>query len=232
MKKFLYLLPLMLALTCTSSRPWAAYNTAEIRSKWEDQIAAFDVLNQRGLPKDPILFYGSSSIRMWNSIEADLSPMSVVKRGYGGASLHDAAYYAKRVLSPIPYKALAIFVANDIWGTPQDKSPAEIEKFLHYIVTTSRKQRPQAPIFLVEVTHVPARAHLMKEWDAANARIKAYAERYEDVHFIPTRDLYVTPEGSIRNDLFLGDQLHQNAAGYSVWTDRIKTFLQATLSGA
>lgn len=232
MKKTFALLTLfILLLTSCGKKPWSAYDVADIKARWASEIAAFDALNQEALPDNPILFYGSSSIRLWKNIEEDLAPLPVVKRGYGGASLHDATYYAKRVLQPISYSALVVFIANDIWGRPSDKSPEEIEKLMDYIVRTSQKHRPEAPVFIVEITQTPARAHLVKELEAANAQLEAYAKRHDQVHFIPTKDLYMDADGQMKPELFMPDQLHQNAAGYAVWSGRIKAFLQTVLIG-
>lgn len=219
---------LSIFLGCTPP-PYADYDLKDIRQRWGDQIKAFDALNKADLPKDPILFYGSSSIRLWKNIQTDLAPLSVARRGYGGASLHDASYYAKRVLRPIDYRALVLFIGNDIWGNEFDKSPAEMRKLMEYIVGVSRKHRPNAEIFLIEITHVPARAHLMAEWDAANEMLEELAKANDDVHFIPTKDLYVRPDGTIRAELFQEDNIHQNDQGYELWKVRIKRELMRVL---
>jgi hypothetical protein len=219
---------LLIFVGCTPP-PYADYDLKDIRQRWSTEIKAFDALNKAGLPKDPILFYGSSSIRLWENIQTDLTPLSVVRRGYGGASLHDASYFAKRVLYPIDYRALVLFIGNDIWGNEFDKTPAEMRKLMKYIIGVSRKHRPNAEIFLIEVTHVPARAHLMAEWDAANEMLKELAKSNDDLHFIRTKDLYVKPNGEIRAELFRDDDIHQNDQGYELWKVRIKRELLRVL---
>ena len=36
-----------------------------------------------------VLFFGSSSIRLWKSLAEDMAPLKVVNRGYGGAMMRD-----------------------------------------------------------------------------------------------------------------------------------------------
>ena len=218
MLKFIPFAFVLLTACATFSRS----ERAAMDELWGKDIAAFDELNKGFLPEQAILFYGSSSIRLWDNIETDMAPFPVVRRGYGGASLHDAAYFARRVLTPIDYRALVLFVGNDIWGNEYDKTPEEMEFLADKIVRTSRRHEKSAPVFFIEVTHVPARAHLIKEWDAANAKLKAYADEHDFVHFIPTRDLYIKENGQIREDLFREDNIHQNEAGYAIWKERIK----------
>lgn len=222
MFRFLGLACLLGVLGCA---PYHRYDTKDIRARWSEDIAAFDRQSRLDLPADPVLFYGSSSIRMWKTMDLDLAPIPTVNRGYGGASLHDAAYFARRVLRPIEYRALALFVANDIYGNEYDKTPEEIVDLIRYVVHVSHRHRPDAPVFLIEITQTPARRHLVAEWDAANAALKAYADTRDYVHFIPTRDLFMTAGEETRPELFLADGLHQNADGYALWSRRIKDYL-------
>lgn len=219
---------LLLGMSCAA--PLGLYDKAEMEDLWGEDIRRFDQLNRDNPPpRDAILFYGSSSIRLWNDIEEDMAPYPVVRRGYGGASLHDAAYFARRVLHPIDYSALVLFIGNDIWGKPTDKHPAEMQRLTEMIVKVSRRHRPEAPIFLIEVTHIPARAQLIKEWDAANRRLRRYADSQQDIFYIPMRDIYLDEQNQVREELFIEDQIHQNEQGYALWTGRIKEGLKAVL---
>lgn len=59
---------------------------------WEYDISVFDQLNEtEEYPDDAILFAGRSSIRLWDNIEKDMAPYTVIQRGYGGAAYADLA---------------------------------------------------------------------------------------------------------------------------------------------
>lgn len=229
MKNIMLFVPLIWLLHCSPALPWRKYDVNDMRQRWESDMKKFDRMSRKEMPEEAILFYGSSSIRLWKDIESDMAPYPTIRRGYGGAALHDAAYYAKRVLSPIDYRALVIFVGNDIWGTAADKSPAEMVDLMDLIVSTSRRHRPVAPVFLVEVTHIPARDHLVEEINAANDALADYAERHANVYFIPTRDIYLDDKGKVRRDYFRDDDIHQNEDGYRAWKNRIKTEIKQVL---
>lgn len=203
------------------------YNVKDIKERWDADIAAFDALNNAGLPDEPVLFYGSSSFRLWESLAVDMAPLAVVNRGFGGATLHDGAFYAKRVLAPVDYQALVLFFANDIYGNKNDKTPEEMEVLVDHIVKTSQKLRPEAVIYLLEITQTPMRKNLIAEWDAANAMLAQYAQQHDAVVFIPTRDLFVTAEETTKPSLFRGDGLHLNAEGYDLWRERVRQYLFA-----
>ena len=118
---------LILAASMFACSPLGKYrNLPEVKS-WENDIKNFEQLdNTEKYQDDAILFAGSSSIRLWTTLEKDMAPYHVIQRGYGGAKLSDFAVYARRIFDPHPCKAIVIFVANDITGTEQDKTPEEV----------------------------------------------------------------------------------------------------------
>jgi len=61
-------------------------------------------------------------------LDNDMAPYSVIQRGYGGAKLSDFAVYADRIFAPHKCSALVMFVANDIYGGDDDKTPEEVKK--------------------------------------------------------------------------------------------------------
>ena len=210
--------------------PLRKYDSSAIVAQWEDDIQAFERLDRAATyPDSAILFAGSSSIRLWDAIAEDMAPYPVIQRGYGGAALHDFAYYTPRILYPHHYRALVLFVGNDIWGNEDDKSPEEMVNLFRYIVKKSQRHQPSAPVFIVEVTHVPKREHLVETIQQANDAIRLASEQWENVHFIPTHDLYLTTDQKIDKSLFRDDDIHQNEIGYAQWTERLKEYIKRGL---
>ena len=75
------LLPLV-ALDPSAFAPWQ-----KDVDRFAESIDVFDALNQANeYPDDSILFVGSSSIRLWETIAEDMAPYPVIRRGYGGRS--------------------------------------------------------------------------------------------------------------------------------------------------
>ncbi|MCK5694405.1 MAG: hypothetical protein KAI08_16185 [Bacteroidales bacterium] len=198
----------------------------EIR-KWEKVIARFDSLNLVELSDvHTLLVTGSSSVRIWDSIHTDLAPFQVMQRGYGGAKLSDFNYYADRIIKTQQFKAIVIFVANDIAGVESDKAPKEVKRLFKDLVKQVRKRNPGTPVCWIEVTPTPKRWHVSKQIREASDFIEAYCSKQDDLHFISTFDQYTTPEGLPDSTLFRKDMLHLNRDGYLLWTDIIKTSLE------
>ena len=194
--------------------------------QWEAEIARFDSLNLlEDVHAGTLLVTGSSSVRLWDSIQSDLAPYRVIQRGYGVAKLTDFNYYSERIIKPGPYKAIVIFVANDISGVESDKSPREVRELFRELVKTLRRRNPGTPIFWVETTPTPSRWQVSPQARQANELIARYCNKNADLHFIATHDRYLNPLGIPDSAFFRQDMLHLNRKGYRQWSDIIKSSL-------
>ncbi len=204
-------------------------NLPEVKS-WESSIARFDSLNRHeSYPSDAIMFAGSSSIRLWKSLEEDMEPYSVIQRGYGGAKLTDFAVYANRIFSISELKAAVIFVANDISGSVDDKSPDEVRKLFLIVLKIFRKAHPDTPFFWIQITPTPSRWKVWPEILAANELIKKECEKRKNTYFIQTDYAFLDANGEPNKKYFLSDRLHLNNEGYRVWKEIIKEKLDEVL---
>src|SRR5688500_17320352 len=94
------LLPLLLALLCacastapspqvaaaSATTPAAVAPAATDSSRWELDIQAFEredaVVRRR---PGSVVFVGSSSIRLWQSLDTDFPGVAIINRGFGGS---------------------------------------------------------------------------------------------------------------------------------------------------
>ncbi len=209
-------------------------------AKWEDTIAKLEQRDQtEGAVAEGILFYGSSSIRLWNSIADDMSPWETIQRGYGGAKLADIIHYAPRVIgprlgdsNPRRCKALVIFVANDIVGRETDKSPEEVASLFSKLHHWIRQQDKSLPVFWIEVTPTHARWHVWGDIELGTKQIRTIMESDPNSHLISTAGAFLGIDGRPRSELFIQDQLHLNAEGYKQWAILIKAQLHEKLGAA
>jgi hypothetical protein len=198
---------------------------------WEPEVQQLEALDKS--EKDPdnaILFIGSSSIRLWNNIAKDMTPYPVIRRGYGGAKFSDLIFYTDRLVYPHDFRALAVFVANDISNTPEDKSPEEILKLFKEVVRVVRVKNPEKPIFFIEITPTNSRWKVWNQTDKANELVKQYCESNRNLHFIETAESFMGEDGKPRTELFRNDQLHLKQIGYDIWAERIKDKLNQVLN--
>lgn len=199
--------------------------------QWEDDVAKLIEENRDRLAgPDDILIAGSSSVRLWDQIDEDMQPYSMVRRGYGGARYSDLAYYLPRILADHKPAAIVYFAGNDIAGDQtKDISPAEVANLVEAIARYTRRQFPERPIFFIALSVTPRRFAVVEEIRQANALIEERLKAIPNCQLIPTEDLLVDNSGQPREELFRDDRLHLSDAGYDLWAERIKEHLAAHL---
>ncbi len=198
--------------------------------RWEADIKQLEALDaQQADPEHAVLFVGSSSIRLWETMAQDLHPWPTIRRGYGGAKFSDLAVFIERLTSPHDFDALVIFVGNDISNSEQDKSPEEILQLCKFIVSKVRQKHPEQPIFFIGVTPTPVRFAVWEKINRANALIEQYCGAEPRLHFIATAKSYLNADGTPKAALFRDDRLHLNREGYKLWSQLISAELSQVL---
>jgi hypothetical protein len=227
MRRLFFLLVPILLLGCATS-PLARYETAA--RAWEPDIRQFESLDRSEAdPDSAILFVGSSSILLWSSIREDMAPYPVIQRGFGGSKLSDVAWYAERIVYPHRFRALVLFVANDITGSPDDKSPAEAAALFRNILKTVRKKFKTEPLFFIEITPTNSRWSAWPRISEANRLIEKSCSRESGCHFIRSSRFFLGADGRPNDGLFMDDRLHLNREGYRLWAQIIKEVLDSEL---
>ena len=221
---------LIAAIIITSCSPAKKYSSLPEVTRWEQEIQKFEELDQHeNYPDNSIIFTGSSSIRLWETLEKDMTPYPVIQRGYGGARLSDFTVYAERILYPHKNSGIVLFIANDIAGTENDKTPREVIRLFKNVVKTIRKKFPDTPVFWIGITPTERRWDVWPQIKEANNLIKNHCLKTRNLHFIDTEEFFLNEKGLPKTELFVADKLHLSVEGYKVWTTIIKNELDRIL---
>lgn len=228
MKRYLVLLISLSLLSCS---PVKKYQKLPEVIAWENDIQKFEQLDSiEKYSADALLFAGSSSIKLWTTLEKDMAPYPVIQRGYGGAKLSDFAVYANRIFAPHTCRAIIVFIANDITGSKSDKRPGEVAALVRDVLKTIRKTHPVTPVFWIAITPTAARWSAWNKISKVNYKISKICEDNRNTWFIRTDFAFLDKEGNPRTELFIDDKLHLNQQGYALWTDIIKKELEKVLN--
>jgi hypothetical protein len=225
-----FILTVVIILVSLSCAPLSKYRELPEVKAWESDIEKFEQLDvTKSYPSDAILFAGSSTIRLWSTIGKDMMPYSVIQRGYGGAKLSDFAIYADRIIYSHPCQAIVIFIANDISGNENDKSPLEVSQLFRKTLYIIRRKFTDTPVFWISVTPTPSRWAVWPEIKEANGMIKEICESHKNTYFIDTEKYFLNSSGLPRSELFVEDKLHLNDVGYRTWSGIIRNELNNVL---
>jgi len=187
---------------------------------WEEEVKAIEEAHL-GLKSVDLLFIGSSSIVLWNSLKRDFKAYSVVQAGFGGSRIQDSIDYFDRLVVPYQPKLVIMFSGtNDIHGDT-DSAPAEyvLEK-VDAFTQILKSKCPQSKFFYISITPTPSRFHVLTEVLKANRLIKHLAKE-KGFTFIDLQPEFLN-EGKPKPELFTQDNLHLNDVGYKKWVLVIK----------
>ena len=198
-------------------------------AKWDKDVDKLAANIATDSDEDAILCLGSSSFRLWDTIAEDMSPYKVVRRAYGGAKYCDLAIQTPKLVEGLRFRAAMIFIGNDITGKEKDKTPEEIVRLSKIVMDTVRKQHPEAPIFLIAVTPSPSRFEHWPKISKANQSLEKLAMSEKGTFFVSTQSKYLNEQGEPMTELFVKDMLHQNKAGYAIWSSILKDALNKNL---
>lgn len=189
-----------------------------------NEIAKFDSLDiVNGIKPNPVIFTGSSSVRMWKDLETTYPGYNVLNRGFGGSTFVELIHYAHQTM--YKYQPSLIFIYEGDNDVSNGDSPELIFNRMQSLVFQIRNQLGKVPIVLISPKPSVARWALKDKYLAVNAYFKAYADLHEDVYFADVWTPVLKEDGSVRTDIFLKDDLHMNEKGYHIWRKTLEPFL-------
>jgi len=197
---------------------------------WEDQIEAYEAEEVARFPdKGLILFTGSSSIRLWSTLEADMAPLGVLNRGFGGAHMAHVVHFADRIIEPYEARAIVVYVGdNDI---DAGKTPEAVAADFRALVSQVRASQPTVPIYYLTIKASRLRWALWPVMDEANGLIGEIAAGDPLIHVIDVSAPMIERGGGAKppSELFIFDGLHLSEEGYALWTSIVKARLLSDL---
>jgi hypothetical protein len=166
----------------------------------------------------PVVFYGSSSIRLWPRLES----ADVVNRGFGGSTLEACVYFFDRLVLPLRPRSLVIYAGDNDLG--DGRHPEQVLSWYRDLSAKIERHLPGVPYGFISIKPSPARVSIIDRIRLANRLIQDETEHREAAYFIPVFDAMLDESGRPRRDLFLADGLHMSAAGYRLWQQQLAPY--------
>jgi lysophospholipase L1-like esterase len=196
--------------------------------RFEGEVRKYELIDRRTPPPPhPVLFTGSSSVRLWTNLVSDFPNRPVLNRGFGGSEMSDLVAYFDRLVLPYHPALVVVYEGdNDLAaGKPVDEVYTEFLKFLQRV----RIALPGTPVALMAAKPSPSRQQWMANQRDLNARLEALARSSPGVFFIDTFHPLLDATGVPIPEYYQDDKLHLTPAGYAVWQRVVETALNRTL---
>ena len=203
----------------------AASDGYEDPARFEDQILEFQRSDDLAMPEPgQALFVGSSSIRGWHDeIDADMAPLSVIARGFGGSNMHDLNHYADRIVCPYQPKTIVVYEGdNDIAsGISVERFLVEFQVFLERV----KRELPGSRVYFLSIKPSPKRWPHWPQMKEANDRVKILSETEPALEFVDVGTVLLDEKGEPDEAFFVEDELHLNREGYQKWRTVVRQAL-------
>jgi len=178
-------------------------------------------LAARPVVANPVVVYGSSSIRLWTTMTADLEDDRAVNAGFGGSTLEACAFFFERIVPPLKPASLLVYAGDNDLG--DGRSPEHVLASFRRLAAQVDRRCGPIPFGFLSIKPSPARGDILDRIRRTNALIRADIERRPRGFYVSVAEAMLH-DGKPRPELFLDDGLHLGPAGYALWTKLLEPF--------
>ena len=198
----------------------------ETENPFEIDIREFEEQDKNDQPpKGAVLFVGSSSFRLWRTLEQDFAGIPVSNRGFGGALFSDVNHFFDRIVAPCQPNIVVVYAGSRdlrINGC----GPEEVLRMLVEFRELVAAALPETRICYVSMKPSIGKwetIHLDRE---TNRLIEAYAKKTAGVAFIDIWSPMVTESSPPPEKYFRPDLNHPSQEGCQLWAKVIRPFIE------
>lgn len=169
------------------------------------------------LPYQPqTVFYGSSTIRMWDSLYEDFKEYLPVNLGFGGSTLEACVYFFNRIVAPVlSARRMFIYAGDNDLG--DGKSPAQVLDFFRQFESKIETYFPHVPCYFISIKPSISRWHINENIVRVNELISAEIVHHNNnMHFIDFYPSMLDESGHPNKNYYEEDGLHLSKNGYDI----------------
>ncbi len=187
---------------------------AEVRAL--ERASAFRVNGNR-----PPVFYGSSSIRLWDTLAEDFDPR-VLNLGFGGSTLEACDYFFARLVPPVKPRSLLLYAGDNDLG--DGRSVEQVLGWFRSLADKVAAHLGAVPFGFVSVKPSPARFPIIDRIRQLNDKVRREIESRSSGYYVDVFSAMLDESGNPRTELFLQDGLHLNHDGYRLWSRLLEPY--------
>lgn len=183
--------------------------------RWEEEMAAFEKLDQESPPAaGGICLLGSSNVRMWATLADDFPGLNVVNRGVGGCSLGELTEFGPRLVAAAKPRVIVVSAGtNDVAA---GLTPEQIRDDFLRLAASLRQDLPDTTVAFLAIAPSIRRWDQLDRQTAANEAIRTAVEAGgPGLAYIDANAAFLGPDGRPAAECFLDDHQHPSTIGNS-----------------
>lgn len=165
-------------------------------------------------PRNHPVFYGSSSIRLWDTLADDVDP-AILNLGFGGSTLEACDYFFARLIPPVQPSSVLLYAGDNDLG--DGRTPDEVHHWFRSLLAKVDSTLGPIPFGFLSIKPSPARRHLLPHISHVNQLVRKELAAHPSAYFIDVYPAMLDAAGIPRAELFSADGLHLSREGYRLW---------------
>ena len=170
-----------------------------------------------------VVFYGSSSIRLWVHMKEDLAPLNVLNLGFGGSNYAWCAHYFDEVFGPLHPSKIVLYAGENDLG--EGKSPQTVLADCKRLVQKIKEKDANIALAIISIKPTIAKQEMLQDILETNRLLEKYVTHELQAQFIDVFNQMISDKRLPRPELYMADGLHLNKAGYEIWSRTIRAAL-------
>ena len=183
---------------------------------YEEDVKLLELLKANVIEQPQLVFYGSSSIRMWNNLGNDFGEFHPINLGFGGSTMAACVWFFDRIMVNLQPKGMIIYAGDNDLG--DGRHPEEVFIFFKQLMASIRKNYGNIPVGYISIKPSILRFNIIEQIKFTNKIIAEEIERMNDAtFFVNIYDQMLDENQYPQHDLFEAEGLHINDKGYALW---------------
>jgi len=183
---------------------------------YEDEVKRLEAIGvQKGYKADTI-FYGSSSIRLWDTLDDDFKELLPVNLGFGGSTMAASVWFFDRIMAAYEPKMLVVYAGDNDLG--DGRHPEEVFIFFQQLAVRVQQRFGNLPCYYISLKPSINRYYIIDQFKFTNELIEnEIAGRLSNWKYIDVFSQMLSADGRPEQKFFLDDGLHLSTLGYALW---------------
>ncbi|WP_321493393.1 GDSL-type esterase/lipase family protein [uncultured Desulfobacter sp.] len=175
-------------------------------------------VNAKG-QKSRLLFYGSSSLRLWPDAPNDFPDFEIINQAFGGSTSAACCWFFKRLIPRYQPDLLVFYAGDNDLG--EGRHPEEVFICFNYLMSLIDRYCGNIPVAFISVKPSIVRQDLINSIKFTNSIIRREIEVcHPNCTFVNIFDSMM--EANNQEILFEEDGLHLSINGYTLWKKLLK----------
>lgn len=172
--------------------------------------------------KGQTVFYGSSSIRLWETLSVDFPELDCLNIAFGGSQIKDCIDYFNELLGKTSPSRVVFYAGDNDLGDGCTVDEV-FDRFVNFYGLVD-SHFPQVPFTFVSIKPSPSRSHVLSEIQDVNRLIRSFLSGKDNSYYVDVHNPMLS-KGEANSDLFIEDMLHMNNSGYAIWKKELREHL-------